>query len=96
MDRGVLLTRRLRVTGRVQGVWFRGWAVDQARALGLDGWVRNRTDGSVEILVAGSEEAIGVLADRCRSGPPSARVADVSTAEADEAVPPGFRQDSTL
>ena len=46
-DRGLLLmVRRLLVHGRVQGVWYRGWTVDQAKALGLDGWVRNRSDGT--------------------------------------------------
>ena len=47
------MIRRILVHGRVQGVWFRGWTVDVARALGLDGWVRNRRDGSVEILASG-------------------------------------------
>ena len=53
----MFVTRRLAVHGRVQGVFYRGWTVDAAPALGLDGWVRNRRDGSVEILAAGPEEA---------------------------------------
>nr|HRQ82573.1 acylphosphatase [Azospirillaceae bacterium] len=47
------ICRRAEITGRVQGVWYRGWTVETARALGLDGWVRNRADGSVEALFAG-------------------------------------------
>ena len=50
---GDITTVRLSITGRVQGVWYRGWTVDQAKALGLAGWVRNFTDGSVEALVNG-------------------------------------------
>lgn len=55
---------RLRIIGRVQGVWFRGWAVDQARELGLSGWVRNRGDGSVEALLAGPESRVRSMIDR--------------------------------
>lgn len=90
------MIRRLRVTGLVQGVWFRGWTVDQARALGLGGWVRNRRDGSVEILAEGPEEAIAELARRCGEGPPSARVERVEVETADEAPPPGFTSRPTL
>jgi acylphosphatase len=86
------MVRRLLVHGRVQGVWYRGWTVDQAEELGLDGWVRNRRDGSVEILVSGPGAAVGELIERCRQGPPAARVERVEVEEADEAVPPGFAQ----
>jgi len=96
VGRGLLLTRRLRITGRVQGVWYRGWTGDQARALGLDGWVRNRRDGSVEILVAGSDEALDELVRRCHRGPSGAEVERVDSEEADEAVPAGFAQRPTL
>ena len=90
------MIRRLLVAGRVQGVWYRGWTVDQARALGLDGWVRNRRDGSVEILASGPDAAIGALIERCRQGPPAARVDDVAVAEAEEPVAPGFTQRPTV
>jgi acylphosphatase len=90
------MIRRLFVRGRVQGVWFRGWTVDVATGLGLDGWVRNRRDGSVEILASGPEEAVAALVERCRKGPPAARVEGVDVEEADEASPPGFAQRPTL
>lgn len=89
------MIRRLLVAGRVQGVWYRGWTVDQAVALGLDGWVRNRRDGSVEILASGSEDAVAALIERCRAGPPAARVESVEVEVADEAVPQGFTQRAT-
>jgi acylphosphatase len=89
------MIRRLIVHGHVQGVWYRGWTVDQARALGLDGWVRNRRDGSVEILASGPEAAVEALIERCRQGPPAARVERVERieiSEADEPPPDGFSQ----
>ena len=86
------MIRRLLVHGRVQGVWFRGWTVDLAESLGLDGWVRNRRNGNVEILVSGPDAAIAELIARCHEGPPSARVERVDVAEADEAPPSGFEQ----
>lgn len=83
---------RARIRGRVQGVWYRGWTVEQATRLGIDGWVRNRADGSVEAVFSGSASAVGQLLDACRIGPPAARVASVDVV--DEAAPatPGFRE----
>ena len=89
------MVRRLLVHGRVQGVWYRGWTVDQAEALGLDGWVRNRRDGSVEILVSGADGAIEKLIALCRQGPSAARVERVEVTESDETVPDGFEQRPT-
>jgi acylphosphatase len=63
------MIRRLLVYGRVQGVGYRGWAVDTARALSLRGWVRNRRDGVVEILDEGSEETVAIFIERCGEGP---------------------------
>ncbi|HEV2816305.1 MAG TPA: acylphosphatase [Allosphingosinicella sp.] len=90
------MTRRLVIHGRVQGVWYRGWAVDAARALGLSGWVRNRRDGSVEMLVAGGDEAIRAMIEHCRQGPPAARVERIEVEESDETAPAGFEARPTL
>jgi len=87
--------RRIAVRGRVQGVWFRGWTVDQARALGLRGWVRNREDGSVEMLVSGDEEAVEEMIALCNRGPSAARVERVDVEESDEEAPGAFEQRPT-
>jgi len=70
-------TRHLTVTGRVQGVGYRAWTVETAAGLGLDGWVRNRRDGSVEITARGEPTALDALTEACRRGPTFARVEDV-------------------
>jgi acylphosphatase len=74
---------KVRVTGRVQGVFFRAWAAEQARALGVVGWVRNASDGSVEGHLEGDKHAVQRLIDQLRQGPPAARVerVDVETVE---------------
>ena len=69
---------RVRISGRVQGVWFRGWTHQEAAQLGIEGWIRNRSDGSVEALFAGPPEAVDELVRRCRRGPPYAAVQAVS------------------
>ncbi len=66
------------VSGRVQGVWFRGWVQQQARTLGLAGWVRNVSDGSVEALLAGPEARVHEMIAELHRGPLAARVRDVS------------------
>jgi acylphosphatase len=66
-----------RVEGRVQGVGFRAFVAAEARALGLDGWVRNTADGAVELVAEGDEAAIGALVEALGVGPPRSRVADV-------------------
>ncbi len=68
---------RVRIEGRVQGVWFRGWTIEEARHRGLDGWVRNRVDGSVEALFSGSQEAVEAMIAACHRGPAAARVSSV-------------------
>ena len=79
--------RRVRVKGRVQGVFFRAWAQQQARALGVVGWVRNCDDGSVEAHLEGDEAAIKALVQRMHEGPPSAAV---ETVEVEDAASEGF------
>lgn len=76
-----MICYRLRITGRVQGVAYRDWMVRAARAAGIVGWVRNRADGSVEALVAGSTDAVDALIASCRRGPPMARVDNVERSE---------------
>ena len=70
--------RRVTIRGRVQGVGYRAWVEYQARGLGLQGWVRNRRDGSVEAVFEGAEEAVADMIASCRNGPPSARVDEVT------------------
>lgn len=65
------------ITGRVQGVSFRYFVLEQAEDLDLRGWVRNRWDGSVEVTVEGSRQNLELLQQALRQGPPMARVADV-------------------
>jgi acylphosphatase len=83
------IARHLVIHGRVQGVFYRGWSVETARGLGLGGWVRNRRDGTVEMLVAGSDAAVEAMIARCREGPPAARVDRIEVEASDEA-PIGF------
>ncbi|CAG4884938.1 Acylphosphatase [Georgfuchsia toluolica] len=73
--------RRLVITGLVQGIGFRYHMVNAARRLGISGWVRNRRDGSVEAVIAGSAEAIAAMIHWARSGPPAARVDQVYVEE---------------
>lgn len=69
---------RVRVTGRVQGVSFRYHTQDEARRLGVAGWVRNEPDGSVEVYAEGPADAVDALLAWCREGPSLARVRDVA------------------
>ena len=90
-----MIARRLRIHGRVQGVFFRNWTVAEAEALGVRGWVRNRRDGSVEALAFGEREAVEALIARCREGPPAARVERVEVEDADGEAPEGFSKAPT-
>jgi len=89
------ITKLVTITGRVQGVWYRGWTVDTARHLGLSGWVRNRTSGEVEALVQGDVSAVERFLALAWDGPSAARVDEVETRD----VPPeelhGFEQRAT-
>ncbi len=74
--------RLLRIHGRVQGVGYRAFVSDQATQLGLAGWVRNRSDGSVQALVAGQAAAVERLIALLRKGPPGARVTRIDETDA--------------
>lgn len=69
--------RRVTIRGRVQGVGYRAFVEHQARTLGMEGWVRNRRDGSVEALFAGPANVVSDMIALCRRGPSYARVDDV-------------------
>jgi acylphosphatase len=77
-----IITRRYVVTGRVQGVGFRWFVEREARALGLGGWVRNRANGSVEVLASGTNQQLNGLYDKLKQGPRAARVDNVEVEEA--------------
>ena len=86
------VSARVRIYGKVQGVWFRAWTKREADARGLDGWVRNRSDGSVEALFAGEASAVRSMIAQCRIGPPTARVERIEETPETERPPPGFVQ----
>lgn len=78
-----IIARHLTISGRVQGVFYRNWTAQTARALSLAGWVRNRMDGSVEALVEGHETDVEQFVTLAHDGPPAASVTriDVETAD---------------
>ena len=76
------------ITGRVQGVGYRAWIEREVERLRLTGWVRNRSDGSVEAVFKGSEDAVVRMLDECWRGPRGAKVENVvATVIADEGWP---------
>jgi len=77
-------TLGFRITGRVQGVWFRGWTQATARDLGLTGWVRNDPDGAVSGVISGPPGAVEEMVAALHRGPELARVATVETETAAE------------
>jgi acylphosphatase len=74
--------RHVMILGRVQGVGYRYWAGQQASLLGLEGWVRNRRDGSVEAVFAGPDAVVTQMIETCRGGPTAARVDSVVVSDA--------------
>jgi len=83
------VARHVRVAGRVQGVFFRAWTRDEARQLGVHGWVRNCDDGSVEAHVEGEDDSVERLLTLMRDGPAHAKV---EAFETEEAEPAGYRE----
>ena len=76
-----VIARHIRVTGLVQGVFYRAWAQGQARELGVSGWIRNCADGSVEAHVVGDENCVTRMVERMQRGPANARVDDFQVEE---------------
>jgi acylphosphatase len=87
---------RFTIRGQVQGVGYRWWAVEQARALGIAGWVRNRADGSVEVLAIGSPDALAAFGWACGRGPGAARVASVDRSPAEDDGSLEFSEKATV
>jgi len=88
---------RIRVSGRVQGVGYRDWAVIEATKLGLLGWVRNRANGTVELLASGPTKTVEIFVGLCIKGPGGlTRVADFELHRAEPPSEPGFKKLTTL
>jgi acylphosphatase len=85
-----MISRRLRISGRVQGVGFRYAMQDEAARRGVNGWVRNRSDGSVEALLQGEDDAVEALTAWARHGPRGAYVDEVQIAAEEDSPHSGF------
>ena len=90
-----MIARNIRISGEVQGVWFRDWTVETARALGVSGWVRNRRDGSVEVLAVGDAVSVQHLIERLHEGSPPSRVESVVVHEVAVEPVEGFARRQT-
>jgi len=84
------IARHVRLTGRVQGVFYRSWLQQQAQELGVKGWVRNCPDGRVEAHVEGNAATVADLVERMRDGPPAAKVEDLRTWDVESCDFDGF------
>jgi acylphosphatase len=87
-----IIAKHLIIKGRVQGVFYRGWTVKTAQALGLAGWVRNLANGDVEMLVQGYSTDVARMIDLAWQGPATARVDDVAASSAEIGDLSGFEQ----
>ncbi len=83
------------IKGIVQGVFYRKWTVETAKKQGLDGWVRNCQDGSVEAVFSGSSNIVDNMIEKCHVGPSLAQVTGLTVSSWDTPVPKGFEQKST-
>jgi acylphosphatase len=90
-DQQVTRTVTIRIEGQVQGVYFRAWTYETAQSLGLDGWVRNASDGSVEAVFSGPAAQVEEMLERCKDGPRDAKVTAVTITDEGGAPPSGFR-----
>jgi acylphosphatase len=90
---GAVIRRRVIVSGRVQGVFFRETTRHLAERAGVAGWVRNRPDGTVEAVFEGEPDAVEQLIEASRSGPPMAEVTDVQVIEEEPESLGGFTTD---
>ena len=84
------------VSGRVQGVWYRGWTVDRANSLNITGWVRNRRDGTVEAMFSGDDDDVDQMLNALHDGPPLANVLHIDATAKEYSEFNGFRQLPTV
>lgn len=91
-----MMARSIRVSGKVQGVWFRDWTVQTARALGISGWVCNRRDGSVEVLAMGDASNMQRFIEQLHEGSPPSRVDRVEVKDAAPEAVEGFVRRPTM
>jgi acylphosphatase len=89
-------TLRLRIEGFVQAVGYRHFAIAEAARLGLDGWIRNRSDGTVEAVISGDTASVEKFVQACMRGPKGARVENVELSPADPPQEKGFRRRPSL
>jgi acylphosphatase len=71
----------IKITGRVQGVWFRAYAQERAKEIGIKGWVKNNSDGNVLVMAQGEKQDIATFIDYLRTGSPLSRVENIFTSE---------------
>lgn len=92
-----MIRRRLIITGRVQNVFYRGWFTEQMRELGIRGWVRNRTDSSVEAVIEGPDEMVSAAIAKAWQGSPASRVAAIAVYDdGPSGIPALFEQRPTV
>lgn len=89
-EKDSLMSVCVRITGRVQGVWFRGWTIEEATDKDISGWVANRADGSVEAFFSGTEDNVQAMLTACKKGPPLAQVKAVTKIDYDENTMPRY------
>jgi acylphosphatase len=91
-----ITTFKLRIKGLVQGVGYRDWAIEQAKARGLNGWIRNRSDGTVELLISGPDKAVQDMLGACTMGPEAASVSNIDILNEKTAPDAGFTRRPSL
>jgi acylphosphatase len=96
MSESETIAMRLRIEGFVQAVGYRNFAIAEATRLGIDGWIRNRADGTVEALACGERKAVEAFVAACMKGPPGSRVKSVDLHDSEATTEKGFRRRSSL
>ena len=91
-----MTARRFFIEGRVQGVFFREWTVSRAREIGVTGWVRNRSDGRVEVYAAGEPPQLDRFTEKLREGSPASQVDNLEILDAPTESAEGFVRRQTL